>query len=334
MSVTTILARGWTILAMLSLAGLLGACQQRNYNVPVELPQLVSSTTSSGTSGIQVAYPTAGIERAFLAPGGNYTMVTLRRRLNPKDNNGQEDVLCSAPSPDWATAVAMAQQLQGSGGITGKATLSLAENSSTSETISLLAGRTAGVVALRDGLYKACEAYANGVIGKDAYALILSQYGDLLVALASGGSAATGAGSGASSSAATPSNVAVSVSTGTPTSTTGTANTPKTTTTGSSDSTVAQMQLGFLQGLFVTCVMENDPTVIPAASGSPLFQDSLYHGSGKSFCVGLLDAMSKEVPALLKPASTTATPPPTAKKQVVKKPVVKLIPPAAPKAAA
>ena len=31
----------------------------------------------------------------------------------------------------------------------------------------------AGVVALRDGLYAACQAYANGVLGQDAYSLIL-----------------------------------------------------------------------------------------------------------------------------------------------------------------
>jgi hypothetical protein len=47
-----------------------------------------------------------------------------------------------------------------------------------------LAGRTAGVLALRDGLYAACQSYVNGVLGHDAYALVLSQYGNLLVALA------------------------------------------------------------------------------------------------------------------------------------------------------
>ena len=36
---------------------------------------------------------------------------------------------------------------------------------------------------MRDGLYAACQAYANGIIGKDAYSIILSQYGMLLVAL-------------------------------------------------------------------------------------------------------------------------------------------------------
>ena len=40
------------------------------------------------------------------------------------------------------------------------------------------------MLALRDGLYAACQAYVNGVLGHDAYSLVLSQYGNLLVALA------------------------------------------------------------------------------------------------------------------------------------------------------
>jgi hypothetical protein len=36
---------------------------------------------------------------------------------------------------------------------------------------------------LRDGLYATCQAYANGALGQSAYALGLSQYGNLLVAL-------------------------------------------------------------------------------------------------------------------------------------------------------
>jgi hypothetical protein len=54
---------------------------------------------------------------------------------------------------------------------------------SSTELITAGAGREAAVLALRDGLYTACQSYANGVIGQDAYAIILSQYGNLLVAL-------------------------------------------------------------------------------------------------------------------------------------------------------
>ncbi|MFL1876026.1 hypothetical protein ACIKT0_12700, partial [Hansschlegelia beijingensis] len=60
---------------------------------------------------------------------------------------------------------------------------------STTEEVSKGDGRAAAVLALRDGLYAACQSYANGIIGHDAYAVILSQYGHLRVALVGGGRA-------------------------------------------------------------------------------------------------------------------------------------------------
>ncbi|MBE7210851.1 MAG: hypothetical protein INR65_07505 [Gluconacetobacter diazotrophicus] len=85
--------------------------------------------------------------------------------------------------PDFAISTDRARELFGggaSGGINGNAKASIRDT----ETVIKLDGRTAGVVALRDGLYEACRAYVSGVIGQAAYALILSQYGDLLVSLA------------------------------------------------------------------------------------------------------------------------------------------------------
>ncbi|WFU62680.1 hypothetical protein [Bradyrhizobium brasilense] len=91
--------------------------------------------------------------------------------------------LCSEPNPDVAVAfaqsAALAANITNPSGIAGSGNASF----SSTETVTALAGRTAGVLALRDGLYAACQTYVNGVIGHDAYALILSQYGNLLVAL-------------------------------------------------------------------------------------------------------------------------------------------------------
>jgi hypothetical protein len=123
-------------------------------------------------------------------------------------------------------------------------------------------GRTAGVVALRDGLYKACEAYANGVIGKDAYALVLSQYGNLLVALAGGTSGGSNAGGAPSAPAtAVPAGIAVAVTGGAPT---GSNPSSSTASAPAANAGVAQMQQEAVQGLLVTCINEFDPTVRPA----------------------------------------------------------------------
>ncbi len=128
------------------------------------------------------------------------SMVTQRQR--PVSGIvASRDVLCVQPNPDWASTLSRMVQFSGSGSGSG-ANGSLNGTVNNSESAIQLAGRTAGVVALRDGLYSACQAYANGVIGQDAYALILSQYGDLLVALAAPSPAAAPASPAAPAAAA------------------------------------------------------------------------------------------------------------------------------------
>lgn len=110
--------------------------------------------------------------------------------------------MCSEPSPDVAIAFGRSLSAQGSYAEAGGATVSGSVNGATTETATQLAGRTAGVLALRDGLYAACQSYTNGVLGHDAYAIILSQYGNLLVALA-------GTGTGGNPSAFTSQDAAI-----------------------------------------------------------------------------------------------------------------------------
>ncbi len=123
-----------------------------------------------------------------LVVGANIRTVSERARERPSGipNVPPLPTVCTEPSPDVAIAFGRSLSAQGSlteGSNTGSAQLS----ASTTETATALAGRTAGVLALRDGLYAACQAYTNGVLGQDAYAMVLSQYGNLLVALANSG---------------------------------------------------------------------------------------------------------------------------------------------------
>jgi hypothetical protein len=99
-------------------------------------------------------------------------------------------------------------------------------------------------VALRDGLYSACQAYANGIIGKAAYALIISQYGDLLTNLAG-----SGAGGGSSGPAV-----------GTPAGGTPAASTPAASTPSAGNSQVQVLQQQMLQAMMVSCITNSDPT--------------------------------------------------------------------------
>ncbi|MGE7367623.1 hypothetical protein ACQKKX_00935 [Neorhizobium sp. NPDC001467] len=106
---------------------------------------------------------------------GNIRLVTERvRRGHP--------IVCTEPSPDYLIAFGNKSGLKQSTP-TAAGARSLEVNIDKTETGSEGEGREAGVLALRDGLYTACQNYANGVIGQDAYSIILSQYGNLLVAL-------------------------------------------------------------------------------------------------------------------------------------------------------
>jgi hypothetical protein len=231
----------------------------------------------------------SGSSSAILLPGADYHLVTVRTHPG-RAGQPAEPVLCSEPSPDWAVAFGKALGGTASGRGPGGATGSLNATASTTNSIIVMIGRTAGVVALRDGLYTACQAYANGVIGKDAYSLILSQYGNLLVALAGGGVAATEAPKASAPASGAPSGAASLASaqggSGAATSCAGTA--------GTGNVHVNFMQQQALQAMLVACISEMDPTV-ERGSGNELLQTK---------CPAFLQAFGGKIPDLLKPAVT------------------------------
>ena len=238
-------------------------------------------------------------QSAMLLPGGNYRLVTVRQ---PSSSG----ILCSEPSPDWAVAFGHAIGGSASGGVPGKASISLSGNSSSTETVTAMLGRTAGVVALRDGLYSACQAYANGVIGKDAYSLILSQYGNLLVSLASGGG---GEAPKTSTPVSPPPGVAVTVSTGAPPA----AAKPATAGGGAGqggNAQVAELQQQAVQAMLVACITEYDPTVDHGA-GNPLLHDN---------CDGVMKTFGSALGRLLEPAWISQTAVGT--KTIVRRPAI------------
>ena len=123
------------------------------------------------------------------------------RMITQRARTGQ--IICTEPSPDVAKALSTAAQLTGSGG-NGTATGSLGAGGASAEAALALAGRSTALLGLRDGLYRTCEAYANGVIGADAYALVLSRYGQLMTTLFLGQDVTGAAGTGAGASVQSP----------------------------------------------------------------------------------------------------------------------------------
>ena len=104
-------------------------------------------------------------------------------------------VICAEPSPDVAKAIASSFGGAVSGAVSrGDIDAQAAGQFSRSfaEGLVQLGERMATIQLLRDGLYRACEAYANGVLTDTSYAMILSRYGDTMVTLL-GGELAAGA---------------------------------------------------------------------------------------------------------------------------------------------
>ncbi len=143
--------------------------------------------TSGGCASPRYRMVALNPEVSTMLTEADTRMISLRP--NPKGGSNPK-ILCAEPSPDVAKALSLAMQAETKVATPGGTSVGIGAGYASSEALMTLAGRTTTVVALRDGLYRACEAYANGIIGRSAYAMILSQYGDLLVTLMLGEAAA------------------------------------------------------------------------------------------------------------------------------------------------
>jgi hypothetical protein len=247
-------------------------------------------------------WPPSAQGSAVLLPGADYHLAIVRTGPPFRQSDGTvfpgQNILCEEPSPDWAIAYGAAFAGAASGGASGGPSGSVSGSATTTEAITAAAGRTAGVVALRDGLYSACEAYANQAIGKDAYSLILSQYGNLLVALASGGGGGSGGAASAPPASATPPGLAVAVSTGGASGSAKPSGTPQSSNVSQGENPqVAILQQQAVQAMLVACISYFDQSIPHAAN--ILLQNN---------CLGFFSKVGDALPNLLKPAGATNQP--------------------------
>ena len=88
-------------------------------------------------------------------------------------------IICSEPSPD--VAVALANSFGFGVSIMGQGSASL--SASQAEGLLQLTERTSAIQALRDQMFRACEAYANGAITGTTYNLTMTAMNDTMVTL-------------------------------------------------------------------------------------------------------------------------------------------------------
>lgn len=92
-------------------------------------------------------------------------------------------IICAEPSPDVAKALqtAFGASLSASAPEAGSGAGAL--SAATAESVAQLGERLATIQLLRDGLYRACEAYANGAISSVEYTVMLSRFDDTMVTM-------------------------------------------------------------------------------------------------------------------------------------------------------
>jgi len=93
--------------------------------------------------------------------------------------DGNRRVICAEPSPD--TAVGAAASALAAANVATKVDAQVA--ATLAEAVQSVGRRTQSIQLLRDGLYRACEAYLNGAISSDEYRLLLSRISAFAITL-------------------------------------------------------------------------------------------------------------------------------------------------------
>ena len=100
-----------------------------------------------------------------------------KQRIVISTDAGHRRIICAEPSPDALVAISQTFAAQAQAAGKGGGGLAAGLN----ESAAAIGLRTATIQLLRDGLYRACEAYQNGAVNEFGYALLLNAYDDTML---------------------------------------------------------------------------------------------------------------------------------------------------------
>ncbi|HTI44850.1 MAG TPA: hypothetical protein VL462_00630, partial [Candidatus Nitrosotalea sp.] len=164
------------------------------YLTGLAITALVVAVTGCSNSDFRAEHRTLATSEV-LATDAGARLVTATPIVGGVDNTGRfkpHQVNCAEPSPDVAKAIQAAFSSGVSVDVSGQpantpaemqAKLANAVAVSRSEALAQLTERLPTIQLLRDGLFRACEAYSNGALSPISYALVLSRYGDTMVTM-------------------------------------------------------------------------------------------------------------------------------------------------------
>lgn len=135
-------------------------------------------------------------DRSLITAADQRVVLKIPAQRDPGTDLLQPDTItCAEPSPDMARLVSQSNSSSAQIGaalpigVSASAAYGFAKGHA--EGMAQLTDRLATIQILRDGMYRACEAYANGAIDRTAYALVLAHservmFGLLMAELVSG----------------------------------------------------------------------------------------------------------------------------------------------------
>jgi hypothetical protein len=150
---------------------------------------VVVASLLGGCSGTQEIFRPFNIDKTSVsADAKQRVIISATRGYEGKTRR----IVCAEPSPNATAAIAAslgtdlsARIPAAPGGTAIAPEANLAFQYALAEQVAYIGVRNSTIQLLRDGLYRACEAYMNGAIGDFGYSLILANYGRLMVALLS-----------------------------------------------------------------------------------------------------------------------------------------------------
>jgi len=133
-------------------------------------------------------YWTSTVSRKNSMKTGDVLLTTADLRQTVRSSTPGSAITCAEPSPDVAkiAAASLDTSASGSASSIGNAVspeLAFTLAMTRSEALAQLGQRLATIQLLRDGMFRACEAFANGAIDQVAYSAILSRYDKVMVTM-------------------------------------------------------------------------------------------------------------------------------------------------------
>jgi len=225
------------------------------------------------------------IFKTFDIDGGDSISLDAKQRLvlatQKGGKTGNRKIVCAEPSPDAFSATSASAAGSAAftfptllpGGQPGNTSGSGGVAAATSESAASIGLRTQTIQLLRDGLYRACEAYMNGAIDQHQYNIILLNIDKLMVTLL-----------GIDAIGGTPKAPAIAMSAGV----------PHVTTTAAKDggpaTASADPDKSVPPAIVPQVITEKtiDPTGIQAEAIANVVMAANYHSSTPALCISLL----------------------------------------------